>query len=818
MTSFFKRFRLTHIIAGLCAGFILISTIAIVSSYLGYKDTSHISEIWTEFENGPSQKDDLYHELHSTLGFGGMIHQFKNYVIRHDAPRLAKIRDKISFASEILQKYSNLPLTDSEQDALKAIQDNILAYKAATDKAESLVASGKTTVEIDSVIRINDSAAISGLHILGETLGHGLDTSGEAISESVQSLHDEQSISAIIVLCLAGLLSTTAFLALRGIYQQLGTEPRILRSTAEAIAEGNLDFELDVDGPQPEGVYQSMIIMRENLRERIQKDQLEAQENGRIKQALENSSGSLMITDAAGTIVYMNSAVKKLLETVSSEIRKLQPSFSANNLVGTKLDQFYQQIGSSNASVGTISSTSITEISVCSLQLKVVMNPVWGEDNTRLGTVIEWMDRTQALATSEEIQRIVNAAKAGDLGQRIALEGKDGFFAKLSAGVNEMVDASDRMINDTATAVNAMSNGDLTRKIDAEYEGDFARLKNDVNTTIEKLTEVMDGITYSAHAVLSGSQEIATGNSNLSSRTEQQSSNLEETASSMEEMTSTVRQNAKNAREANKLASDARKHAEQGGNVVNKAVSAMSEITESSNKIAAIIGVIDEIAFQTNLLALNAAVEAARAGEQGRGFAVVASEVRNLAGRSATAANEIKGLIQDSVAKVEEGSKLVDESGQTLEEIVGSVKQVSEIIADIANASQEQSDGIDQVNRAISEIDEVTQQNTSLVEEAATASAAMGEQAANLNEMVGFFKTNSSSVLKQSSSPKPVARPAAKPMNTPVKDSKPIVGERRSKKRPWGSEPITQPNLKSNASQQTAIKPKPVSDSDWEEF
>lgn len=816
MTSFFKRFRLTHIIAGLCAGFILISTIAVVSSYLGYKDTSHIAEIWTEFENGPSQKDGLYHELHSTLGFGGMIHQFKNYIIRHDAPRLAKIRDKIAVASETLQKYSKLPLTDSEHKALKAIQDNIQAYKEATDKAESLVASGKTTVEIDRVIKINDSAAISGLHMLGETLGHGLDTSGGAISESVESLHDEQAISAIIVLILAGLLSTTAFLALRGLYQQLGTEPANLRDTAEAIAEGNLDFELVADGHEPEGVYQSMIIMRENLRERIQRDQQEAQDNGRIKQALENSSGSLMITDSAGTIVYMNSAVKKLLDTVSSDIRKLQPSFTTEKLIGTKLEQFYRQIGSTNASVGTNSSTSITEMSVCSLQLKVVMNPVWGENNTRLGTVIEWMDRTQAIATAEEIQRIVNGAKAGDLGQRISLEGKDGFFAKLSAGVNEMVDASDRMINDTATAINAMSNGDLTRKIEAEYEGDFARLKNDVNTTIEKLTEVMEGITYSAHAVLSGSQEIATGNTNLSNRTEQQSSNLEETASSMEEMTSTVRQNAKNAREAEKLASDARKHAEQGGNVVNRAVSAMSEITESSNKISAIIGVIDEIAFQTNLLALNAAVEAARAGEQGRGFAVVASEVRNLAGRSATAANEIKGLIQDSVAKVEEGSKLVDESGQTLEEIVSSVKQVSEIVADIANASQEQSEGIDQVNRAISEIDEVTQQNTSLVEEAAIATAAMGEQASNLNEMVGFFKTNNRPVLKNKVKPSP--KPAAKPVTAPVKEGKAFVGERRAKKRPWGEKPITQPNVKAKTSRQTATKPKPVSDSDWEEF
>lgn len=815
MTSFFKGFRLTHIIAGLCAGFVLISAIAIGSSYLGYRDASVISEIWSDFESGPSQKDTLYHELQATLGFGGMIHQFKNYVIRHDAPRLNKIRAKIESASNTVKEYSNLPLVDGEREALKAIESNIQAYKAATKKAESLVASGKTTAEIDKIIKVNDSAAIAGLQTLGEKLSHGLDSSGQSISDSVTALHEEQTLSAIIVLILAGLLSTMAFLALRGLYQQLGTEPANLRRAAEAIAEGNLEFNFETDEKGAEGVYQSMIEMRENLRNTIERDQREAQENGRIKQALENSNGSLMITDATGTIVYMNSAVKKLLESVSADIRKQQPSFSAEKLVGTNIEQFYKQVGNTNASVQNISSTSVTEMSICTLQLKVVMNPVWGDNNTRLGTVIEWIDRTQEVATEEEIQRIVSGAKAGELGLRISLDGKNGFFARLSTGVNEMVDASDRMINDTATAVNAMSKGDLTLNIAGDYEGDFARLKNDVNTTIEKLTEVMGGITHSAHAVLSGSQEIATGNTNLSNRTEQQSSNLEETAASMEEMTSTVRQNATNAREANKLASDARKQAEQGGDVVNRAVSAMSEITESSNKIAAIIGVIDEIAFQTNLLALNAAVEAARAGEQGRGFAVVASEVRNLAGRSATAANEIKGLIQDSVAKVEEGSKLVDESGQTLEEIVGSVKQVSDIIADIANASQEQSEGIDQVNRAISEIDEVTQQNTSLVEEAAIATAAMGEQARNLNEMVGFFKTNNRPVLTQKSTPKPSSKPV---VTTTAKQSKAFSGERRSKKRPWGDKPITQPNVKANTSQQTAIKAKPVSDSDWEEF
>ena len=235
----------------------------------------------------------------------------------------------------------------------------------------------------------------------------------------------------------------------------------------------------------------------------------------------------------------------------------------------------------------------------------------------------------------------------------------------------------------------------------------------------------------------------------------------------MEEMTATVKQNADNAAQANQLALAARDQAEQGVAVVDKAVGAMAGIDESAQKIADIIGVIDEIAFQTNLLALNAAVEAARAGEQGRGFAVVASEVRNLAGRSATAAKEIKSLIQDSVAKVADGSQLVTHSGQTLGEIVLSVKKVSDIVADIAAASREQSVGIEQVNRAVTQMDQITQQNAALVEETISASQVMGGQVRDLNATLARFCLAGSAAASQS--PTPAAAPAAGGEVAPVR-------------------------------------------------
>ena len=316
---------------------------------------------------------------------------------------------------------------------------------------------------------------------------------------------------------------------------------------------------------------------------------------------------------------------------------------------------------------------------------------------------------------------------AGDLSRRIEISGKDGFFLNLAEGLNRLLGIADDVVADTVRIFDALAHGNLTRQIDKEYMGSFGKLKQDANSTVERLTEIITRIRESASTVTTGASEIAQGNADLSKRTESQASSLEETASSMEEMTSAVKQTSENSVHANELANSARGKAQEGGDVVSKAVDAMNEINQASKKISDIIGVIDEIAFQTNLLALNAAVEAARAGEQGRGFAVVAGEVRNLAQRSAGAAKEIKDLIRDSVDKVEAGTSLVNASGKTLSEIIGAVDRVSSMIQEISTAASEQSAGIDQVNSAVAQMDEMTQQNAALVEEATAAGEAMSE-------------------------------------------------------------------------------------------
>ena len=295
-------------------------------------------------------------------------------------------------------------------------------------------------------------------------------------------------------------------------------------------------------------------------------------------------------------------------------------------------------------------------------------------------------------------------------------------------------------ITQATSLLKIIAKGDLSTDLHHEDGDEISELYNTFKKMQDNVSDIIHGIRLGANEVHTAAEQVSRGNTDLSQRTQEQASSLEQVASSMEEMTSTVNQNAENANQANQLARGARDQAEQGGEVAGQAVTAMNDINEASNKIANIISVIDEIAFQTNLLALNAAVEAARAGEQGRGFAVVANEVRNLAGRCKTAAKEIKELIQDSVHKVDDGTKLVDKSNQALNDIVLSVKKVSDIVSEIAMASQEQSDGIAQVNKALLQMDEMTQQNASLVEEAAAASEAMGAQAEELTASVENFK------------------------------------------------------------------------------
>jgi len=473
-------------------------------------------------------------------------------------------------------------------------------------------------------------------------------------------------------------------------------------------------------------------------------------------------------------------------------------------LIGSCIDIFHADPSHQRRLLDNLKATyASADTTIGGRTVQVTVNPVFNDAGERIATVAEWIDRTVEVNAESEISAIFSAVQRGDFTQTVSKAGKEGFLLQLSDMINDLNAILQQGFGDVDHAVQALQQGNLTYRIDTEYEGTFNDIKQALNQTSAKMADVIGNVHTVAEEVGVGSGEIAEGNNTLNTRTQEQAAALEETAASIEEITGTVQQTADNSRQANQLATDAREQAEEGGKVADQAVKAMAEINASSRKISDIIGVIDEIAFQTNLLALNAAVEAARAGEQGRGFAVVAGEVRTLAQRSAEAAKEIKTLINSSVESVDAGSKLVDESGAALNTIVGAVAKVGDIIAEIAAASVEQTAGIDQINKAIAQLDSGTQQNTAMVEESASASQRLNDQALELRRQIAIFDLGQGSTTR-------IAKPARS-------KSAPVTAQKGKAKK--AASPSRKATAKATTSKPAFPEAGTVEDDDvWEEF
>lgn len=518
----------------------------------------------------------------------------------------------------------------------------------------------------------------------------------------------------------------------------VGTPLQGIVKGVDAVAAGQLDYPIATGGDDEVGqVSRALRKMQTDLKARLDAERKIAAENLRVRIALDNAGTAMLIANADGHIAYANPAMRKLMEQHRAALTRHLPQVNLDQLEGQPLVHL-QPAGGENMT--TLATLVQRELQLGSAVFAQTAAPVTSPQGERLGIVVEWRDRSQEVAVESEVGEVIDAAAAGDLSKRIDRDGKSGFFLNLANGVNTMLDTNASTISDVQRVLAALAEGDLTQRITADYRGVFGRMRDDTNATAEHLADIMQRVHAAVDAIHNAAREIAAGNSDLSARSEQQAASLEETAASMEELTSTVKNNADSSQQARQLATGAADIAAHGGTVVEQVVEQMRGITNASKQIENIIGVIDGIAFQTNILALNAAVEAARAGEQGRGFAVVASEVRALAQRSAEAAKQIKGLIGDSVQRVDQGSTLVANAGSTMQDIVSAIRRVNDLVTEISAASQEQSSGIEQVNQTITHMDGVTQQNAAMVEQATAAAHALQEQADELAAIVAVFR------------------------------------------------------------------------------
>ena len=451
----------------------------------------------------------------------------------------------------------------------------------------------------------------------------------------------------------------------------------------------------------------------------------QAEENARIRNALDKCSTNVMIADAANHIIYMNETMQQMMQRNESELRKTLPQFDAHRLIGQCIDIFHKNPAHQTGMLAALRSTHRAQIMVGQLTFSLIANPIVNAAGQRIGTVVEWNDRTQEVSIENEVANVVQGAIQGNFTRRLSLEGKTGFFAKLSEGVNTLMATSEGGLTDVADLLEAFSRGDLSFRIQRDYEGLFGEVKASGNKTAEELTRIIGEVRAASSALSGAAGQVSATAQSLSQAASEQAASVEETTASIEQMSASISQNSDNAKVTDSMATKAAKEAEEGGRAVVDTVRAMKQIASK-------IGIVDDIAYQTNLLALNAAIEAARAGEHGKGFAVVAAEVRKLAERSQEAAKEIGDLAGNSVSTAER-------AGRLLEEIVPSIKRTSDLVQEITAASEEQSTTVNQIGTAMNQLSKATQQNASASEELAATSEELSGQAEQLQEVIGFF-------------------------------------------------------------------------------
>ncbi|ESP91145.1 nitrate- and nitrite sensing domain-containing protein [Pseudoalteromonas luteoviolacea] len=843
-----------------------------------------------------------------------------------------KLRNLITVQDTYMEVFLSLASQDNKGFYLATMENEaVTETQKMRDAAFAKVNEGNFGIDAAYWFKMQ-TAKINLLKTVSDKLSGNLATlSNKSLDQASQDVYFA------VVLMVVSLSLTLGFVFF--VLQRITSPINNAVNIAQEISKGNLENKINADTKDESGqllealggMQSSLLKSRRELQERMELERTQAAENNRLKQALDNVSANVMVADERNTIIYQNNASKALFTESQTAIEESLSGFNAEHIIGSDASKLHPSPTALSQQLSNLSQTFSEELKLGRKSLMLTLNPVISEEQKKLGVVLEWQDLTQQRDAESQIQKVIkaaargelntridsahfdgfmkvlaeginelleaivgplkktaeavhliskgdvpalikeqyqgdfallknnlntcievvgllikdvnglaNAAVAGDLKKRVDLTQHNGDFRKIVTGVNDMmdamvgpltkaanvveaisrgdipghiteqyngdfellkknlntcIDAVGQLIDDANSLADAASNGDLAARADTSkhqgdfqeiitgvntlleavvapmdecksvmtqvakgdlsqqmgdvYAGDFALLSQSINTSLNRLSSVVEQVMASANQTDNSSNDLSSAVVNLSQRTEQQATALEKTRSLMGELTESVVSSADKAQNANQLSADTQMQAESGFKVVGDAVDSMNEINQASERITDIIGVIDEIAFQTNLLALNAAVEAARAGKQGKGFAVVAGEVRALAQRSATAAKEIKELIRANVDKISVGTQLVNQSGDTLSQIVNAAQSASEMIAEIATISDQQNSAIKQVNQAILQMEEMTQQNAAMAEEASATAVSMSEQAGEMKRKLSGFTTKVNEVTAQ---------------------------------------------------------------------